>query len=422
MNVLYFHQHFTTPQGSTGTRSYEMARRLIERGHRVTMVCGSNGMAKSGLRGDFRRGSRDGDVNGIHVIEFLIPYSNYDGLLKRALLFFKFALRSTKVALTRDYDLLFATSTPLTAAIPGIVMKLFRAKPFVFEVRDLWPELPKAMGIVKNPIVLFAMGVLERAAYRLADQCIGLSPGIVEGIQSKSVPTNRVTMIPNGCDLDLFKPADGKGWERDGIVPGDFLAIFSGAHGLANGLDAVLDAGVVLRDRGRLDIKLLLVGDGSAKPRLVERVQRERISNVVFFSPVPKTEMAKITARCHVGLMILANVPAFYFGTSPNKFFDYIASGLPVINNYPGWLAGLISQYECGTVVAPNEPEQFADALIELASNHPKFIRFGKNARALAETKFARDILADQFLECIEHTHSRFIAKRSKKSIPASKS
>ncbi len=421
MKVLYFHQHFTTPQGSTGTRSYEMARRLTEHGHYVTMVCGSNGMGKSGLHEDFKNGRREGDVNGIYVIEFLIPYSNYDGLLKRAWLFLMFALRSTKIALTRDFDLLFATSTPLTAAIPGIVMKIFRSKPFIFEVRDLWPELPKAMGIVKNPLVLFALGALERTAYRFADQCIGLSPGIVEGIQSKGVPSNRVAMIPNGCDLDLFMPIDAKGVLGNGIVSGDFVAVFSGAHGLANGLDAVLDVGVVLRNRRNLDIKLLLVGDGSAKPGLVERAQREGISNVVFLAPVPKTEMASITARCHVGLMILANIPAFYFGTSPNKFFDYIASGLPVINNYPGWLAGLISQHKCGMVVAPNNPEQFADALIELSTEREKCIQLGKNARVLAQTKFARDVLADQFLACIVHTHAQFIAGRSSKLIPRSR-
>ena len=146
MHILYYHQHFSTPDGSTGTRPYETARRLIEHGHEVTMICGSWDVSKTGLFGDFKWGKRQGDVDGIHVIEFSLPYSNKDNFIKRSLTFLRFALRSIVVALVRRYDLIFATSTPLTASLPGIVAKLVRNKPFVFEVRDLWPELPREMG------------------------------------------------------------------------------------------------------------------------------------------------------------------------------------------------------------------------------------------------------------------------------------
>jgi len=206
MRVLYFHQHFSTPFGSTGTRSYEMAQRLIARGHAVTMVCGSGQMASSGLEGEPVDGMRRGGVDGIDVIELCLPYSNYDSFPKRAWIFFLYAWRSAKLALRLDYDLLFATSTPLTAGIPGIVMKLFRKKSFVFEVRDLWPELPREMGVITNPLILKAMDILEWLSYHSADACIGLSPGIVRGIIRRNIPASRAIMIPNGCDLELFKP------------------------------------------------------------------------------------------------------------------------------------------------------------------------------------------------------------------------
>jgi hypothetical protein len=154
MHVLYFHQHFSTPTGSTGTRSYEMAQRLLAHGHEVTMVCGSGQMASSGLTGKPVDGMRRGSVDGINVIELCLPYSNYDSFLKRAWIFWLYAWRGVKLALRLDYDLLFATSTPLTAGIPGIVMQLFRKKPFVFEVRDLWPELPREMGVISNLLIL----------------------------------------------------------------------------------------------------------------------------------------------------------------------------------------------------------------------------------------------------------------------------
>ena len=180
MRVLYFHQHFTTPQGASGTRSYEFSRRLIRRGHNVTIVCGSYGSGDTGLSGAYHRGRREGIVDGIRVIELKLPYSNGDSFARRSLTFLRFALRSTGFALREPYDVLFATSTPLTAAIPGIFAKLAGKGPFVFEVRDPWPELPRAMGVITNPLVLWIMTRLEKWAFSSADHVIGLAPGIVE--------------------------------------------------------------------------------------------------------------------------------------------------------------------------------------------------------------------------------------------------
>lgn len=412
MHVLYFHQHFSTPEGSTGTRSYEMAIKLIERGHRVTMVCGSSKMARSGLTGSAHKGYRRGVVDGIDVVELDIPYSNYDSLLKRAWLFGVFALRSIKLALTLDYDLLFATSTPLTAGIPGIVMKLFRRKPFVFEVRDLWPELPREMGVITNPIILKGMDILEWSSYHAADRCIGLSPGIVRGIARRNIAPEAVAMIPNGCDLDLFKPLPDATINLPGVGPEDFVAIFSGAHGLANGLHAVLDAAGVLKARGESKIKLVFIGDGKLKPELVKRAAGEGLDNCVFIDPLPKKKLTDVLAAADVGMMILANVPAFYYGTSPNKFFDYVAAGLPVLNNYPGWLADLIDEHNCGIAVPPDDPVAFADALVRLKDNPSMITELGNNARRLAEEKFNRFDLASEFAACLEKCNKEFTSKR----------
>src|SRR5690625_4742907 len=183
MKILYFHQHFTTPQIGGATRSYEFARKLIERGHSVTMVCGQArdlSLSPSEIENVFK-----GEINGIKVTQIAIPYSNDYGLLKRARVFLKFAMKGIGIARKEDYDLLFATSTPLTAGIPGIFMKwLGRKKKFVFEVRDLWPELLRALG-VKIPFMLGGMSILEKLSYRKADACIGLSPGICEGIKRR---------------------------------------------------------------------------------------------------------------------------------------------------------------------------------------------------------------------------------------------
>jgi glycosyltransferase involved in cell wall biosynthesis len=400
LKVLYFHQHFVTPKGAGAIRSYAMARKLVERGHSVTMVCGSNTTGTTGLEGPFTKGKRNGEVDGIDVIELDLAYSNNDGLLKRAWTFVSFALRSIWIALTAKYDLVFATTTPLTAGIPGIFARWLRGKPFVFEVRDLWPELPREMGVITNPVVLWAMGVLEWVSYRSAHRLVGLSPGIVEGIKKRGVPAKRIAMVPNGCDLDIFTDLV-EPWRPAGVAETDLLAVFAGTHGMANGLDAVLNAAVELKKRGRKEIKFLLIGSGKLKPALMTRAARESLDNVVFHDPVTKNKLAGLMRATDIGMQILANVPAFYYGTSPNKFFDYIAAGVPVLNNYPGWLADMIEREQCGYAVPPADPVAFADALIDAADKRSELPKMGKRAKALAMREFDRDKMAGQWVDWV---------------------
>ena len=401
MRLLYFHQHFATPQGSSGTRSYEFARALIARGHQVTIICGAHKLSGLDLPYDEAKGWHRGNVDGIDVISLPLAYSNRDSLVRRGLAYVRFALRSVRLALTLDCDLVFATSTPITAVIPGLAAKWLRGKPFVFEVRDLWPELPRALGL-RNPFLLGGMSLLELLGYRSANACIGLSPGIVEGIRSRADERQSVAMIPNGSDLNLFHPAKRARLTLPGIWPDDFVAGFTGAHGVANGLDALLDVATELKRRGDTRVKLAFIGDGKEKERLAARAAELGLTNCLFFPPVPKTELGAITASLDCGLMVLKDIPAFYRGTSPNKFFDYISAGIPVVNNYPGWLAGLITEYHCGIVVPPGNVAAFTDALQSLAADPAGRRAMGAAGRELAEKEFARPLLADRFIATLE--------------------
>jgi glycosyltransferase involved in cell wall biosynthesis len=163
-----------------------------------------------------------------------------------------------------------------------------------------------------------------------------------------------------------------------------------------------LDAAVALRERKRGDIKLVFIGDGRLKPALVARATAEGLANCVFHPPVPKRQLSGLMRSADVGLMILANVPAFYYGTSPNKFFDYLAAGIPVLNNYPGWIAEIIGKHGCGIAVPPANPAAFADALERMADERSSLTLMGQRGRALAEQEFDRRMLADRLVDLLE--------------------
>lgn len=409
MKILYLHQHFSTPKGATGTRSYEFAKKLLERGHSVTIVCGSYWIAESGLTGDFVKGRRMGVVDGINVIELGLNYSNADSYLWRTFIFLRYSWHGIKIAFKEDYDLLFATSTPLTAGIPGILAHLFKRKPFIFEVRDLWPELPKAMGVITNPIILKLMDWLETISYKSATACIGLSPGIIAGIKKKA-PNKNIAMIPNGCDLNLVEK------RSNGRINNKFIAVFTGAHGFANGLDAVLNAAKILLQKNEKDIEIQFIGDGILKPKLIQRVEEENISNCKFINPMPKPDLFNyLQKEADVGLMILDNIPAFYYGTSPNKFFDYIALpyqydiaqsgvkqlalgiGTPVIVNKKGGLHEGIINGENGFIVENNSKEEWVATLKLL--NKIKFSR--KKIVKMNEAKYGEIPTIKAYLQLI---------------------
>ena len=318
MKVLYFHQHFTTTSGASGTRSYEFAKRLISRGHKVTLICGSLDIGKTGLQGKFKGGVRRGDVDGIDIIELSLPYGNEMGYLMRFLVFLRFMIAGVWLALREPCDLIFCTSTPLSAGIPGLVCRIIRGKPFVFEVRDLWPEIPEAMQIIRNPLILQLMGMLARSIYKRADRVIALAPGIKEEIEKKNIASDKIIMIPNGSDLKLFDKVRKNDENR-------FQIVFCGAHGLANGLDKVLDAALQLKLRRDDMARFVFVGEGGEKKRLISRAAEMGLNNCEFLDSMPKTELAYFLAKCDAAIMCLENISIFHEGSSPNKFFrEYV--------------------------------------------------------------------------------------------------
>ncbi|MBI5865851.1 MAG: glycosyltransferase family 4 protein [Planctomycetes bacterium] len=333
------------------------------------------------------------------------PYSNKMGFYQRIRAFINFASTARGVVEALKPDLVFATSTPLTVGLPGMRAARRLGVPFVFEVRDLWPELPITLGIIKNPLLKWYTRRMERRIYHAATRIIALAPGIKDGIVRTGYPADRVAMIPNACDLDLFKPDTTPLDDARFGEPGDFRLVFTGAHGLANGLDAVLDAAAELKRRGEKGIRFVFIGQGRERDRLIERSKLEGTEAMItWLAFMPKNELAALQPRMDAGMMILKNVPNFYYGTSPNKFFDYIAAGLPVLNNYPGWVADMLGEFQCGKAVPPDDPKAFADACVWLRDHRAEAEQMGLRGRKLAEARFDRQDLGKQFVKVMEES------------------
>lgn len=394
--LLYLHQHFSTPAGSTATRSHAQARALVRAGHAVTLATGRFEGAVTGLDTPFRRGRREGVVDGIRVLEFNIRYGNAMGLAMRSLAFLRYAARATRLAVAEPWDAVIASSTPLTVALPALEARRRHGTPFLFEMRDPWPELPAALGLRTRP-VLAAMDALANAACRQARRVVALSEGMAEIAPARGAA--EVTVIPQGADLDLFGPQVTP-WRPEMAGSQELLAVYAGAHGAANGLGLLLEAARLLATRGERRVRLLLVGEGGEKPAL--RRQAAGLHNVTFLDPMPKRELAGLLAGAQAGLLCLAPVPEFAGHVAPNKLVDLLAAGLPVLSNLPGEAASLLATHGAGETVGPRDAAGLAEALTRLADDPARRRAMGEAARALAMRRFDRRLLTARFVAEVE--------------------
>lgn len=395
MKILYIHQYFKTPSEPGGTRSYWISRALIDRGHKVVIICSTNkNHPNPGVE----------KIDGIEVHYVKNEYDNYMSPLAKVKSFCKFLVKSINEAKKqKDVDMVFATSTPLTVGGVALALKRMRKWPYVFEVRDLWPEFPIQIGAIKNPLLIKALRKFEKRIYKKSNHVVALSPGMKDGVVAAGIADDKVTMVPNMSKPEEFKPhtPNYEVAKEFGIDLNKFNIIHFGSMGKANGLEYIINTAKLAQAQGLDDVGFIFMGDGATQPKLKALVEEYGLKNVKFMGNHPMKTVIEVVNLCDASMTSFMNLPILQTN-SPNKLFDSLSAGKPIIVNSAGWTKDLVKKENCGFFVDPDNPQDFVDKIVEHKDNKAKLEEWGKNARKLSETTFDRSILANKVADVIE--------------------
>lgn len=399
MKILYFYQYFSTPKGAWGTRVYEFATEWVEQGHEVTVV--TSVYNKSDLK---TTGLLDTQwIDGIQVRIINVTIDNKQPLHKRVYTFLVYAILSSWYALKLPADLVIASSGPITVGIPGLIARYLRGRKLVFETRDLWPEGAIELGIISNRWLQKAAYAFERLCYKASSLVVALSPGMKSHIEQKHNHTN-VISITNAANIPLFQTPTALKPRHD-LKPKSY-AIYTGNIGEVNNSRWLLETARILHERGQLGIKLVLIGDGQQKQMLIDRAKALGLGNILIWDLMPKEDLVPFIQHALVSLVPLKGTPVLDT-SSPNKFFESLAAGVPVIQNTKGWMMDFLQEHNVGFTLDPNNPEELADCLIFLAHNPSMVQQMGVRASLLAKSMFDKTVLAQQMLLALEQVHQK---------------
>lgn len=405
MKIIYLHQYFTLPTQAGGTRSYDLSKRFINAGKEVVVVTSSAFL--QGL-GPFEEKWTVKQYEGIELHILKLDYDNKLGFMKRIQVFISFLREASKRLLKLKGDVVLATSTPLTIAVPAIVKYWRHKTPYIFEVRDVWPEVPIAMGIIRNKIAIRALESFERYIYRKAAHVVALSDDMKRSVLRRTkLSEDRITVIPNIAEVNRFrdyKENDHLITSMIGFKPQRVL-LYAGTFGEVNGLDYLVQM-AALTQHIDPELKYLLLGDGKQKEAVVKMAADQGLlDRIVFFAkPVPKSRLPQLYHECTAASSFVIPIKELW-ANSANKFFDCLAAGKPVVINHLGWQADVILKKNVGHVLGyertPEHMERTAAAFCDYMNNTALLEEQGRNAQAVAREQYSLEVAADKYLKTI---------------------
>ncbi len=396
MNILLIHQAFVSPNEAGGTRHYELARCLLDRDVRFTIVA-SDLSYLSGQRVTTHTGLvTEQQIDGIRVLRAYTIPALHRSFFHRLVSYLSFMLTAVWAALRAGpADLVIGTTPPIFQAVSAWVVALLRRKPLLLEVRDLWPAFAIDMGVLKNPILIWLARRLERFLYARAAHIVVNSPAYRDHLIAKGIPAHKISLIPNGVDTALFDPqASGDTVRAQFGLSEKFAVVYAGAMGQANDLGTLLRAADRLR--GEPEVHFLIVGDGKERPNLEAQAAALHLPNVTFAGPQPKSAMPGILAAADACVAILQNIPMFRT-TYPNKVFDYMAAARPTVLAIDGVIRQVVEAAGGGVFVPPGDDAALAEAVLALSRERGRARQMGAAAREYVVRHFDRRQQAEQF-------------------------
>ncbi len=392
MNLLYIHQYFCPPGGAGNNRSLEIASEWVKAGHQVTMLT-STAYFPEHLR--FSEPVKTFEFAGIRVIALNVPYGHMMGFKDRIRSFLKFYRRAWKTAKGFEApDLVYASSTPPTVGELGRKLAKLWNIPLVFETVDVWPDVPEGMGILKNKVALKWIHRRTNKIYEAAKLIVALSDGMAAQIRSHIDNPEKVVVRYNGTNRDAFPFVARSAAEVCEVI-------YTGTVGQANGIDALLLLCKDVEAAGRADIRFTILGGGNDLARAKVYAQSLGLTQLKFIATVPKEEVAGLMHNAEIGIVTFAPFPVLE-ANSANKFYDYLASGLPVLLNYEGWQATYLKDGNAGLSTKMGDRAALFQNLIKLVDSPTLREAMGKNGRALALKHFDRREIAKTLLQDFE--------------------
>jgi glycosyltransferase involved in cell wall biosynthesis len=397
MHILLIHQAFAALDEPGGTRHHELASYIAERGHRITVIASSvsylTGVA-NGVRVPWVKRLDGGE--GVTILRAYTYPALHRSFVHRVISFISFMFSSFVIGLgVEKVDVVWGTSPPIFQGLTAWALAKLKRVPFLFEVRDLWPAFAEAMGVLRQPFLIRASQWLEGFLYRQANLLVVNSPGFIEHVLERG--GRHVELVPNGADVAMFDPqSNGAEFRHIHGLEGKYLVLYAGAHGMSNNLDILLDAANLLAKE--LNIKLILIGDGKEKQALIKRAGELGLDNVLFLPPIPKRDIPQAMAAADACIAILKPIE-MYKTVYPNKVFDYMAAGRPVILAIDGVIREVVEDAGSGIPVPPGDAEALSIAIRALAADPDRGREMGTRGRHYVEEHFERRKLADQMAD-----------------------
>ena len=402
VHILLIHQAFVSPNEPGGTRHYELTRNLVQNGHNVTIIASKlsylTGVSVINGNGLFIKE----DLDGINLLRAYTYSALHKNFIWRVISFISFMVSSFITALTvKNVDAVMGTSPPIFQAFSAWLISAIKNKPFVLEIRDLWPEFAIDMGVLKNRFLIILSKWLEKFLYSRATHFIVNSPAYKTYLISKGVLDHKISFISNGVDTNMFNiKANGNAFRNKWHLNNDFVVTYTGALGMANDIPVILKAADKLKNHS--DIKFVFVGDGKDRKNLEKMAKTMLLDNVLFTGPVPKSDMPEVIAASNACIATLQNIPMFKT-TYPNKVFDYMAAAKPTILGIDGVIRKVIEESKGGVFVPPGNDKEIAQTVKFLYEHPEQGTQMGMNARAFVTKKFNRKIHAQQFINLLEN-------------------